>query len=369
MADFQHYANTLSPNVCSVVRPADWRLDAGLVRRIKKAYRLGLENSGNPDPSMWTTTFRERQKPIHDTLMSEDDLITSAILSNPAHTELYFGMDSIYAAGTQELKTMDPPRSILVYFILDTFAKLAEAVGARPAWNPEASQKRSTETDLEPVISTLDEIFGFNITFPNPFDSEFGVKTSRGIMGQRGPLSLYQAWRSTGICRLIGGNRILEIGAGVGRTAYYASVMGFKDYTIIDLPLGNVGQAVFLGAVLGPDAVWLPGDPVSDQPGRIRILPPGWIKDTSENFDLIVNVDSMTEMSNKQALEYFTFAYEHAQVFLSINHEANPFRVYDLPRMAGLSIQSTRHSCHVRPGYFEECFLNGLARSQHQPPR
>jgi hypothetical protein len=369
MADFQHYANTLSPNVCSVVRPADWRLDAGLVRRIKNAYRLGLENSGNPGSSMWTTTFRKRQQPVHDALMSKDDAVTAAALSNPAQNELYYGMDSIYAAGTQDLKTMDPPRSILVFFILDTLAKLAEAVGARCAWNPEASQKRPTETDIESVISTLDEILGFKIAFPNPFDSEFGVKTSRGIMGQRGPLSLYQAWRSAGICRLIGGNRILEIGAGVGRTAYYARIMGFKDYTIVDLPLGNVGQAVFLGAVLGPDAVWLPGDPVSDQPGRIRILPPGWIKDTSENFDLIVNVDSMTEMSSKQALEYFTFAYEHAQVLLSINHEANPFRVYDLPRMAGLSIQSTRHSCHVRPGYFEECFLNGLARSQRQPPR
>jgi hypothetical protein len=359
--DFHPYANTLSPNVGSTIRPEDWHLDAGPVRRIKRAYRLALEKSDGPGASMWTA-FRKRQQPVIDALMSGDDAVTAAALSNPAQNELYYGMDSLYLAGSQLLKTMDPPRSILAYFVLNTLARLAEATGARCTWNPEAIPKRPAETDLEAVLTSLEGVLGIKIEFPNPFDGEFGINTTRGVIGQRGPLSLYQAWRSVELCRFIEGNRILEIGAGVGRTAYYSRLMGMKDYTIVDLPLGNVGQAVFLGAVLGPDAVWMPGDSPSDQPGRIRLFPPGWIKDTAENFDVIANVDSMTEMSSEQAIEYFRFSCKHGKVFLSINHEANPFRVYDLPRMAGVAVKSTRHGCLVRPGYMEECFFNETAR-------
>jgi hypothetical protein len=38
------------------------------------------------------------------------------------------------------------------------------------------------------------------------------------------------------------GNRCLEIGAGVGRTAYYAHWLGMQDYTIVDLPTALIGQ-------------------------------------------------------------------------------------------------------------------------------
>ncbi len=94
-----------------------------------------------------------------------------------------------------------------------------------------------------------------------------------------------------------------------------------------------------------------------------------WIKETPENFDLIANVDSLTEMSSEQAIEYFRFAHQRAEIFLSINHEINSFRVYDLPKMACLSATSMRYGCSMRPGYMEECFLCGLAREQRQPSR
>jgi hypothetical protein len=369
MPDFQPFANSLSSDFGMVVKPADWRIDAGLVRRIKHAYRLALEKSGRLGTSMWTTTIQTRREPVHDALMSSDDSVTAAALSNPAQNELYYGMDTLFLVGSQLLNAHDSHRTILATFVLETLARLADATGARCAWNPEAAPKRPAETDIEAVLSSLDAILGIKIDFPNPFDGEFGIKTRRGVIGQRGPLCLYQAWRFVELCRLIGGKRLLEIGAGVGRQAYYARLMGITDYTIVDLPLGNVGQAVFLGSILGPDAVWMPGDAVSDQPGRIRLFPPAWIKDTSENFDLIANVDSLTEMSKEQALDYFRFAYEHSEVFLSINHEINSFRVYDLPRTAGIAVTSTRHACSIRPGYLEECFFTGNARSQRQPSR
>jgi hypothetical protein len=357
---FRPIANSLSADFGVVVRPGDWRVDGGLVRRIKNAYRLAMKEFDGRRYSMWKY-IRRRQHDVHDALMSNDDGVTSIVLSNPAQNELYYGMDSLFRVGSELLEAHDVHRTILATFVLDTFARLAEATGARCAWNPEAVPSRPTETDLEAILSSLDTVLGIGIEFPNPFDGEFGIRTSRGVIGQRGPLCLYQAWRFVNLCRIMDGYRVLEIGAGVGRQAYYARLMGIKDYTIVDLPLGNVGQAIFLGTVLGPDAVWMPGDPISDQAGRIRLLPPSWIESTAENFDLIANVDSMTEMSKKHAVEYFRFSCKHGKAFLSINHEANSFRVYDLPRAAGISIGSMRHQCSMRPGYMEELFITGLA--------
>jgi hypothetical protein len=367
MSDFQPIANSFSSDFGVIVRPTEWRIDGGLLRRIKHAYRLAIRDFNGRGYSMWKY-IRRRQHDLHAALMNDDDAMTSAVLSNPARTELYYGMDSLFKVGTELLKTMEPQRGILASFVLDTLGRLSEVTGARRALNPEApvKQQHKPDTDIEAVISSLDAVLGIRIDFPNPFDGEYGIRTSRGVMGQRGPLCLYQAWRFVNLCRLIDGYRVLEIGAGVGRQAYYARKMGITDYTIVDLPLGNVGQAIFLGTILGPDAVWMPGDAVSDQAGRIRLFPPDWINSTDENFDLIANVDSMTEMSRKQAIEYFRFSCEHCKVFLSINHEANRFRVYDLPRAAGISIGSVRHICSIRPGYVEECFINGLAGPVHR---
>ncbi len=61
--------------------------------------------------------------------------------------------------------------------------------------------------------------------------------------------------------------RVLEIGAGLGRTAYYAWRAGIRHYTIVDVPLTAVAQADFLGRTLGPEALTLAGE---DAGGPVR---------------------------------------------------------------------------------------------------
>ncbi len=166
MSDFQSYPNSVSPNFGSVVRPAGWRVDAGLVRRIKNAYRLAMEKSVGPGLSMWTSTIQTRRQPVHDALMSDDDSVTAAALSNPAQNELYYGMDTLFLVGSQLLAAQDSQRTILATFVLETLARLAEATGARCAWNPEAVPKRPAETDIESVLSSLDAVLKIKIDFP-----------------------------------------------------------------------------------------------------------------------------------------------------------------------------------------------------------
>src|SRR5262249_32822468 len=138
-----------------------------------------------------------------------------------------------------------------------------------------------------------------------------------------------------------------EIGAGMGRTAYYAHRFGLTDYTIVDLPHMLIGQACFLAATLGEDRVWLMGEPKVDD--AIRLLPPQSLQPT-DCFDVVLNADSMTEMNQQGAERYLSFITSRCSVFISINHEANEFTVHELFG----STPHMRHPYPLRPGYLEE---------------
>ena len=147
------------------------------------------------------------------------------------------------------------------------------------------------------------------------------------------------------------GCSILEIGAGMGRTAFYAREWGLGQYTIVDLPMSNVAQAAFLGAVLGEDAICLTGENRSG----IRILTPEWLFATDDRFDIILNTDSLTEMPLETATRYAQIAMDRAGKLLSINHEANDALVHELAPLRGRSLY--RSTFWLRPEYVEELFV------------
>jgi hypothetical protein len=82
-----------------------------------------------------------------------------------------------------------------------------------------------------------------------------------------------------------------------------------------------VAQGYFLGRTLNPDAVCLFGE---QRPG-IRILPPFAFFDCKDRYDLALNVDSLTELDPRTAKAYCEAVRDRAGVWLSINHEGNPF--------------------------------------------
>lgn len=147
------------------------------------------------------------------------------------------------------------------------------------------------------------------------------------------------------------GGRVAEIGPGLGRTAYYANRMGLADYTLIDIPLSGAAQAHYLGSVLGPDAVTL-WDETGSAP--VRIAPPSAFLDSNNQFDLVVNIDSLTEMSRAIADAYWSRIQSAAPVFLSVNHEYNAFRFADLYRASGHAHLVQRTPYWLRQGYAEE---------------
>lgn len=188
------------------------------------------------------------------------------------------------------------------------------------------------------------------VEFPTPYAGEHGLQTSRGNASFRALQSLYQAWR---IAQIAAGKkpfRVLEIGAGLGRTAYFASKLGIDDYTPIDIPLAGAAQAYFLGRTLGSNNVCLHGE---DDPGSVNIIPASSLPDLRHDFDLVVNVDSMTEMDPNTMAAYWKFVSECHSKFLSINHDENGRSVADLyQRSPGLTV--ARHPYWMRRGYTEE---------------
>ena len=343
-------------------------IDSRLVSRIATAYRLATDHFQGAGNSVWSE-FSKRSHDLDQSLLARSDEQITQILEDPIPTNLFDGYYSVIRdlhlnEGSQEARKL---REWAVHQIFECLVRLAQAIGAARLWNPERTQpepdgKTSVRPgSVEDLLAELDKAIGRRIDFPNPIQREFGLPTSRGIASYRAPHAIYQAWRMRELLRGATKPRVLEIGAGMGRTAYYARQLGITDFTIVDLPLANVAQANFLGRVLGPEAIWLLGDPVSEQAGRIRICPPEWLATADEEFDIVLNVDSITEMDSQHAINYILEINRRAKIFLSINHEANPFSVRDLLSQCNIKARTLRYPYWLRKGYVEEvCFLDAV---------
>jgi hypothetical protein len=174
------------------------------------------------------------------------------------------------------------------------------------------------------------------------------LNSPRATFGQ------YQAKMLTDALASLNGKSVIEVGPGVGHTAYYAYLSGATDYTTIDLPLGMVAQACFLGAALGQEKIWLDGEDVAQAEGRIKLFCSH--RKLQRTFDVALNADSITEMSLSTALDYASWLNRHVRGFISINHEMNLFTMAEVAKIKFAVSHSTRAAWPLRKGYFEEVF-------------
>ncbi len=276
-------------------------VDAALVKRTKAAYEVARTQFGGYGESWWIK-FEPKKQDCHQALTAIDDAPAAALMSNPCNTELYWGMDHCLCRSYREmLQTRPDCAAKEISLLCDSILRLAEATGAIRLTYPEGEDDRKAPVDIEATLAAIENRIGAKIDFPNPFADEFGMQTSRGIATFRAVQAIYQAWRLRTLADVFG-RKILEIGGGTGRTAYYARRFGLTDYTIIDLPMTSVAQATFLGRTLGPDSIALAGESASR--GQVRIETPSWFLKTHERFDIVVNVDSLTEMDQHHAARY-----------------------------------------------------------------
>lgn len=330
--------------------------DEQLVARIIGAYRFAIAHFDGHGNSFWGD-FNRDLIDLHTLLLSGDAAPIAARLRTPHTTELLKGFYDLTASNyDMQIASTVSNRDEKASQILSLLFTLAEAVGAVRAINPEGPiQQNARISTAEALLNALDDKFGFRIDFPNPYPNEFGLITSRGVANFRSLHAIYHAWRLADITRSGSNTSILEIGAGLARTAYYAKRFGIHDYTIVDIPLTNVAQADFIGRTLGPSHLVLFGEPDDvSRRDRVRVVGPKWLANTNETFDIALNIDSITEMDLNNAIDYFRLICAKAGTFISINHEVNLFSVADLPTLAGEPPKFNRYPYWLRPGYVEE---------------
>lgn len=175
------------------------------------------------------------------------------------------------------------------------------------------------------------------------------------LQSDRGRSAVYQADLARVLLGRTNSRSILEIGPGMGRVCYHLYLSGSTDCTTIDLPLGIVAQACFLGRALGPDTLWFAGEEENLAEGRIKLL----FTRPNEQYGLAVNVDSITEMPETEAFRYAQWLSSHASLFLSINHGRNRFTVAELMAFAGMKCRLRKPwsmAGYVDVDYFEEVY-------------
>lgn len=348
---------SLSP---SVATPDDEQL----VRRVMAAYRSAIGQFA-PTEGFWDVWHFALKKPIHDALLGDDVAAATKVLRDPASSAFFWGFDAIASSPEGEMEPHELVltrlnrtlhwRELYAYWICDSLVSFSEAIGARRAVYPEFDvdptlTDRNRIVDIDVLLDEIEQELKIQLTFPNPYPNELGLASKRGIIGFRSVQSLYQGWR---IAQLAAGKtdfRVMEIGAGLGRTAYFARQFGVTDYTIVDIPLTNAAQGYFLGRVLGEDNVSL-GDEQSM--GRVRVMSNTEMPRHQGKYDLIVNIDSWTEMPKDVAQSYWDFARTATRCVLSINHEFNSHTVRELYRDSA-DMHATRYPYALRRGYVEE---------------
>jgi len=338
--------------------------DRALVIRVMKAYRSAMRQFSSSGGG-WDDWHFNLKKPIHDALVGDDVEAASKILRDPASSTFFFGFDAVASspAGEPEphqlviarLNQSAKWQDLYAIWLCDALVSLAEAVGARRVSYPEIDMdanltSEAPSIDIDGILNDIDEALGIQLAFPNPFPDELGLPSKRGVIGFRALQAVYQGWRIAQLANKNKDFRVLEIGAGLGRTADFASQLGIKHYSIVDIPLTSAAQGYFLGRVHGAENVALGGE---NSPAKFKILPSVEFSQHNEKYDLVVNIDSWTEMPRSVSEMYWAFCRQATRTVLSINHEYNPHTVRDLYSKY-TDVQATRHPYPMRRGYVEE---------------
>ena len=310
----------------------------------------------HPD-SAWFSIANKYHKKFIDKVRV-DKLNLEIMLDDPSKFNLFYGFDNNC---NSHLKIIRP--RYIDYFqnnelVIDKILNLAQFLGVLRHNNPERYMLiGNKKPNIDTLIDKIEEKLSIKLNFKNVFPGEEGVKTSRGILSNREIQAIYQAFKIKKICKKNNYKKILEIGGGLGRTAYYCREFGIKNYTMVDLLIPRICQINYLARVIGEQEV-LNEKKISNLQSvedKIKIVSPDYLFKDNNNFDLVFNSDSITEIDMLTQKKYVNFIKVNSKYFYSINHESNTNKVIDL--FDNFKIDETERNLYwLRKGYLEEHF-------------
>ena len=334
----KNFKNEISKNNSKISKDYLYRLQKEYIQREKKHQY----NKNSTD--VWDPIFNNFQKDLQQILQNKNEKKILHLLNNPGQTNLFLGFETnvsskIWADVEENL------------FAIDRLISFAEFLGIENIYNPERDKISVSKINIENLISQIEKKIGIKLIFKNPFPGERGVKTSRGILNEKEIQAMYTAYKISLIIKK--NENVLEIGGGLGRTAYYCDLFGIKDYSIVDIPITFLAQGNYLARVLDPKKIKFENELSKKYVKKsIKLITPEYFLKNDTKYDLILNCDSLTEINIDLALKYMG-KISKAKYFLSINHEKNNFKVSTLIKKFKF-VKYLRSLYWLRKGYVEE---------------
>jgi hypothetical protein len=197
--------------------------DSQLVARIIAAYQASIAIPAEVSESFWDGVFAEQRRDVHKALVMGDTDAVQGLLHDPGKTDLFYGFESL-ARSLAGAKQAQEPWSTKIY---QDLLLLAEAIGVRRTWNPESPKSISPLPHADDLLALIDRALGLPCLSKSISRRDWigDIAGSHHVSDRSGALS---AWR---VFALVNGDcdaRVLEIGAGLGRTAFYARQFGLR---------------------------------------------------------------------------------------------------------------------------------------------
>jgi len=308
--------------------------------------------------SQWNSIFNIFHLNILN-LVKEDNSKFNEVMDNPEEYNLFYGFDGNCKELKQNLKLRNNREEKLL--IAQKILSISEYFGILRLDSGENFKNNFKRLNVNNLISKIEKKIRIKLKFHNPFPGEEGIVTNRGIISLREVEAIYQAYR---IKIFLDQNKtkskILEIGGGLGRTAYYCYRLGLKNYTLVDLKIPLLSQSNYLSRLCGENNIMLGGNIKNriKNSKKIKLISPKELFDSNEKFDLVFNSDSLTEIDYKNQKKYINFIKKNSKTFYSINHEKNKHTVFNLMKYFSSKNKFIYNKSiyWMRKGYLEEIF-------------
>ena len=302
--------------------------------------------------SHWNPIFIQHHIKLVDIILNNEKKALE-ILNNPGSTDLFMGFDTNCITFKKDPRHIDRYENNLL--VIDKILSFAEFLNIKKIENPERYKIINKKTNLDDLIDKIEQRIKISLDFKNPFPGEEGIEVRGGIISGREIQAIYQAYKIKEISKSFNNPSVVEIGGGLGRTAYYCSKFNIKNYTIVDIPISSLCQANYLARMIGEENILLDSEfKIYNNENKCKIISPKTYFSNNINYDLIFNADSLTEIDSDTQKKYINSFLSRTKLFYSINHESNLLTVYS--HFNNNYKSYSRNLYWLRRGYIEEVF-------------
>jgi putative sugar O-methyltransferase len=303
------------------ITEADVAIAGRLLAAFKKAQAEEPRETNN-EIDLWDVIEHEHHKDFGEILRAGDVRQVAEYLANMHRYGLTQGI-SDFGGDYKVMKASARARHRKGAITKDILVSLAEAIGILPyEVFPVKAGKPNIYHDADDLVDAIEKKLGASIAPPDIDGGLTKLALRKGSFHERDLWSVYTAWR---ISKLVPeGSAIAEIGAGMGKVAWYAAHFGFRDYEIFDLPFMNIVQGWYLLKSM-PDAnIILYGEENNSgakKHNSIKVLPYWEFAKNQKHYALVLNADSFPEIDRGVVEQYLKAIKSCGDYFFSINQE------------------------------------------------